>query len=115
MFNLFHRISLPLRHLAVALTLASPALADCPVLTLTGPADIEQLTGHVSAFADPDSYFHRYAQLDEEAAIARAREIWGSINGPNLEQNILPTRARASAVLRKDSDHTVSSVLLRKI
>ncbi|MCB1341416.1 MAG: sensor histidine kinase [Pseudooceanicola sp.] len=54
MFNLFHRISLPLRHLAVALTLASPALADCPVLTLTGPADIEQLTGHVSAFADPD-------------------------------------------------------------
>ncbi|MBN9605916.1 MAG: type I pantothenate kinase [Actinomycetales bacterium] len=67
------------------------------------------------AFADPDSYFHRYAQLDEEAAIARAREIWGSINGPNLEQNILPTRARASAVLRKDSDHTVSSVLLRKI
>jgi len=67
------------------------------------------------AFANPDSYFHRYAELSEAEAIARARQIWDSINGPNLEQNILPTRARASLVLRKDADHTVSSVLLRKI
>jgi type I pantothenate kinase len=67
------------------------------------------------AFADPDSYFHRYASLSEPEAIARAREIWHAINEPNLEQNILPTRARASLVLRKDSDHTVSSVLLRKV
>jgi type I pantothenate kinase len=67
------------------------------------------------AFADPSSYFHRYAQLSEEEAIARARSIWNEINGPNLAQNILPTRARASLVLRKGSDHTVSTVLLRKV
>jgi type I pantothenate kinase len=67
------------------------------------------------AFADPSSYFHRYAQLSEQEAIARARSIWNEINGPNLAQNILPTRARASLVLRKRSDHTVSTVLLRKV
>jgi type I pantothenate kinase len=67
------------------------------------------------AFADPKSYFHRYAALSEAEAVDRARSIWREINGPNLEQNVLPTRARASLVLRKDVDHTVSSVLLRKL
>ena len=67
------------------------------------------------AFANPRSYFHRYASLSEVEARTKAREIWTSINEPNLLQNVLPTRARASLVLRKDSDHAVSSVLLRKI
>lgn len=67
------------------------------------------------AFADPSSYFHRYASLSEDEAVARARSIWNEINGPNLAQNILPTRARASLVLRKGPDHTVSTVLLRKV
>ena len=67
------------------------------------------------AFTDPDSYFHRYAELTEPGAVDYARSIWREINGPNLEQNVLPTRARASLVLRKDADHTVSSVLLRKL
>jgi type I pantothenate kinase len=67
------------------------------------------------AFANPNSYFHRYALLDENSARARAREIWSTINEPNLVNNILPTKARASLVLRKDSQHAVSTVLLRKI
>lgn len=67
------------------------------------------------AFADPDSYFHRYASLSEPEAVERARSIWNTINGPNLEQNVLPTRARADLVLRKGADHAVSSVLLRKV
>ncbi len=66
------------------------------------------------AFANPLSYFHRYSTLSADEARARAAEIWKAINEPNLVQNILPTRPRASLVLRKDSDHTVSSVLLRK-
>ena len=68
-----------------------------------------------SAFANPKSYFHRYADLTEADAVAQARSIWADINEPNLLQNVLPTRARASLVLRKGSDHAVSSVLLRKI
>jgi type I pantothenate kinase len=68
-----------------------------------------------SAFANPKSYFHRYADLTEADAVAQARSIWAAINEPNLLQNVLPTRARASLVLRKGANHAVSSVLLRKI
>ena len=67
------------------------------------------------AFANPKSYFHRYARLSESDATKQARSIWAAINEPNLIQNVLPTRARASLVLRKGSNHAVSSVLLRKI
>jgi type I pantothenate kinase len=44
-----------------------------------------------------------------------ARRIWDSINGPNLSRNIAPTRARATLVLRKAADHSVSWVRLRKL
>ena len=67
------------------------------------------------AFANPQSYFHRYASLTEDEARARARQIWAAINEPNLLQNIRPTRSRAKLVLRKGADHTVDSVLLRKL
>lgn len=67
------------------------------------------------SFTDPRSYFHRYAALSHQEAVAKSRQIWSEINEPNLVQNILPTRARASLVLRKASDHTVETVLLRKI
>jgi len=66
------------------------------------------------AFSNPLSYFHRFADLSESEARERASSIWKSINEPNLLQNILPTRPRASLVLRKNSQHAVSSVLLRK-
>ncbi|MFD1714670.1 type I pantothenate kinase [Amnibacterium flavum] len=67
------------------------------------------------AFADPKSYFHRYASLTESEARARAQTIWTEINEPNLTQNVLPTRSRATLVLRKSGDHAVRSVLLRKL
>lgn len=66
------------------------------------------------AFLNPQSYFHRFAALSEEEARDRARDIWTRINEPNLVQNILPTRPRASLVLRKGADHAVASVLIRK-
>ncbi|WP_375401292.1 type I pantothenate kinase [uncultured Amnibacterium sp.] len=68
-----------------------------------------------AAFANPGSYFHRYAALAEPEARATAAGIWAAINEPNLRQNILPTRSRATLVLRKSADHGVRSVLLRKI
>ena len=67
------------------------------------------------AFANPSSYFRRYADLSEADARATAQRIWSSINLPNLEANILPTRSRARLILRKSSDHSVERVLLRKI
>jgi type I pantothenate kinase len=68
-----------------------------------------------TAFRDPSSFFRRYAALSEEAAVARAEEIWAAINGPNLEQNISPTAGRATLVLRKGPDHGVTHVRLRKV
>lgn len=73
------------------------------------------LTLQRGAFADPHSYFHRYASLSRDEAVSKAAEIWKHINEPNLLQNIKPTRSRATLVLRKGSDHSVSSVLVRKI
>jgi type I pantothenate kinase len=67
------------------------------------------------AFSDPDSYFHRYASLTEDEAREKAKDFWERINLPNLEQNIRPTRSRATLVLRKAANHAVSTVLLRKI
>jgi type I pantothenate kinase len=68
-----------------------------------------------TAFADPRSYFHRYATLSDEAAQRTAREIWASINEPNLRDNIRPTRGRAGLVLLKGADHSVERVRLRKL
>jgi type I pantothenate kinase len=64
-------------------------------------------------FRDPRSYFHRYASLDETQAIATAREIWRTINGVNLRENVLPTRDRAHLVLEKGPDHAIRRVRLR--
>ncbi len=68
-----------------------------------------------SAFKDPKSYFHRYANLTDEEAREIANRIWATINLVNLRENILPTRPRADLVLRKGADHKVRSVFLRKL
>ena len=68
-----------------------------------------------TAFRDPASYFARYAALSRDEAVSEAGRLWDTINGPNLEQNIQPTRSRATLVLRKDRDHSVRYVRLRKL
>jgi type I pantothenate kinase len=68
-----------------------------------------------TAFRDPASFFRRYAALDLPAAVAEAERIWDEINGPNLVQNILPTRGRASLVLTKGADHAATRIRLRKV
>ncbi|GAA4110097.1 type I pantothenate kinase [Nocardioides fonticola] len=68
-----------------------------------------------TAFRDPSSYFSKYASLSHDEAIEEAQRIWDAINGPNLALNVLPTRSRATLVLRKDKDHSVRYVRLRKV
>jgi type I pantothenate kinase len=68
-----------------------------------------------TAFADPASHFHHYAGLSDDEARAEARRLWERTNEPNLVNNILPTRPRATLVLRKDADHRISRVRLRKL
>ena len=68
-----------------------------------------------TAFADPRSYFHRYAVLSDNEADVTSGQIWDTINGPNLTENILPTRSRADLILRKGPDHLVDHVRLRRL
>ena len=67
-----------------------------------------------TAFADPSSYFHRYADLSDEEAVRTAKRIWRDINEVNLVENVLPTRGRATLVLSKGPDHAVNRIRLRK-
>jgi type I pantothenate kinase len=68
-----------------------------------------------TAFTDPRSYFHRYALLSDDEAIATAIAIWERTNLANLEDNILPTRPRATLILKKGADHVVETVALRRL
>jgi type I pantothenate kinase len=68
-----------------------------------------------TAFADPLSYFHRYANLTDAEAAATAERIFRGVNQLNLTENVLPTRGRATLVLQKGPDHSVQRVRLRKL
>jgi type I pantothenate kinase len=68
-----------------------------------------------TAFTDPKSYFHRYALLSDEEATATAIAIWERTNLANLEDNILPTRPRATLIMKKGADHVVETVALRRL
>jgi type I pantothenate kinase len=72
------------------------------------------LTLRDTAFTEPDAYFHRYAGLPDEEAIEVAGDIWARINEVNLIENILPTRERASLILKKAADHSIERVRLRR-
>ena len=68
-----------------------------------------------TAFRNPQSFFHRYAALSEDAARSIAEGLWANINLRNLRENILPTRPRADLILRKGEHHLVEEVALRKL
>ncbi|MFI7588154.1 type I pantothenate kinase [Spongisporangium articulatum] len=68
-----------------------------------------------TAFASPESYFHRYASLTDDEAVDTAQRIWREINEKNLVENVLPTRGRATLVLTKGGDHSVRRIRLRKL
>jgi type I pantothenate kinase len=68
-----------------------------------------------TVFSDARSYFHRFASLTDDQAVATAQEIWRGINGLNLAANIQPTRERARLVLEKGRDHSVRRVRLRRL
>jgi type I pantothenate kinase len=44
-----------------------------------------------------------------------ATDIWATINGVNLKENIVGTRERAHLVLEKGPAHRVERVRLRKL
>jgi type I pantothenate kinase len=67
------------------------------------------------AFNDPRSYFRRYNNLSDAEATQTALSIWTQINLKNLDENILPTRPRATLILKKGPDHVIETVSLRRL
>jgi len=104
-----------------ASALAVSDLIDFSVYVDAHPSDVRRwyverfLALRETAFRDPASYFRRYAAMDEDTARAQAAALWDEINGPNLRENIAPTRSRAGLVLTKGGDHTVRRIRLRRL
>ena len=104
-----------------ASALAVSDLIDFSVYVDAHPSDVRRwyverfLALRETAFRDPASYFRRYAEMDEAEARARAATLWDEINGPNLRENIAPTRSRADLVLTKGGDHSVRRIRLRRL
>ena len=68
-----------------------------------------------TAFQDPTAFFHALAAMPEEQAVQVARDVWRTVNGVNLAENILPSRPRADVVIRKGPTHAVESLWLRRL
>ena len=51
----------------------------------------------------------------EAEAIEIADGLWNRINLVNLRENILPTRQRASLILKKGASHRIEEVALRRL
>jgi len=68
-----------------------------------------------TAFRDPTSFFRKFSEMSEEEAGAFGRNVWQTINLPNLLENVLPTRGRADLILKKGKDHRVEEVKLKRL
>lgn len=68
-----------------------------------------------TSFRDKKSFFRKYGDLSVEEAVKTATKIWNEINGPNLRQNIEPSKFHAHLILNKAKDHSVDEVYMRKI
>ena len=68
-----------------------------------------------TAFRDPTSFFRKFSEMSEEEAGIFGRNVWQTINLPNLLENVLPTRGRADLILKKGKDHRVEEVKLKRL
>ncbi|WP_370931701.1 type I pantothenate kinase [Bartonella sp. DGB1] len=62
---------------------------------------------------NPNSFFTKYLNWDEDKARLYATEIWEKINLKNLLEHIKPTQKRADLILYKEKNHKVKSINLR--
>lgn len=73
------------------------------------------MTLRQTAFRDPRSFFRKYAEISDAEALQTAERLWSRINLPNLRENIVPTRQRASLILTKGASHRIQEVALRRL
>ena len=66
------------------------------------------------AHNDPNSYYYQFTQMPEKEAMDMAKNVWDTINYPNLRDYIKPTMNRADLILHKSEDHQIDKIYLRK-
>jgi type I pantothenate kinase len=67
-----------------------------------------------TAFNDPQSAFRWLAAVSDADVDSFGIQVWKTINEVNLVENIQPTRVRASLVLHKGADHSVTRIRIRR-
>jgi type I pantothenate kinase len=94
-------------------------LDGCADLTIYVDAGTEVIAGwYIQRFVglieaaerDCTSFYARFTLFNEAERIEVARSVWDSINLPNLEQHIAPTKITADIVVTLLPDHSVVSV-----
>jgi type I pantothenate kinase len=94
-------------------------LDDCRDISIYVDADTEVIAGwYIDRFlqlieaaeTDPSSFYARFVMFHELERIEIARSVWDSINLPNLERHIAPTKASADIVVTLGPDHSISNV-----
>jgi type I pantothenate kinase len=94
-------------------------LDDCRDLSIYVDAETEVIAGwYIERFikliqaaeTDPSSFYARFVLFDEPERIEIARSVWDSINLPNLEQHIEPTKGSADIVVTLGPDHSIVDI-----
>ncbi len=94
-------------------------LDDCRDLSIYVDADTEVIAGwYIQRFVklieaaerDHASFYARFVMFNEAERIEIARSVWDSINLPNLEQHIAPTKRSADIVVTLGPDHSIVAV-----
>jgi type I pantothenate kinase len=94
-------------------------LDDCRDLSLYVDADTEVIAGwYIQRFVsliqaaetDRSSFYARFVMFNEAERIEVARSVWDTINLPNLEQHIEPTKRAADIVVTLGADHSINSL-----
>lgn len=67
------------------------------------------------ADGNPQSFYNRFAPLSDSERREVIEFVWRNINGKNLKEHILPTRARADMILHKQADHQIGWFELRNL
>jgi type I pantothenate kinase len=72
------------------------------------------LLNQTAQLNDPENFFYHWTQIPFEEAVNAAKNVWQTVNLPNLEDYILPTRERADLILHKTVGHVINQIWLRK-
>lgn len=64
---------------------------------------------------NPQSFYNRFVPLSDSELRGVMEFVWQTINGKNLREHILPTRARADMILHKQADHQIAYFELRNL